>query len=45
MQDDVDYSVCKDDKKCKNQADRKMVKAKQKLGLVSKNRKGPRVKK
>ena len=27
MQHDVDYSVCKDDKKCKNEADRKMVKA------------------
>ena len=27
MQHDVDYSVCKDDKKCKNKADRKMVKA------------------
>ena len=27
MQHDVDYSVCKDDKKCKNRADRKMVKA------------------
>ena len=27
MQHDVDYSVCKDDKKCKNNADRKMVKA------------------
>ena len=27
MQHDVDYSVCKDNKKCKNQADRKMVKA------------------
>jgi len=26
MQHDVDYSVCKDDKKCKNKADRKMVK-------------------
>ena len=26
-QHDVDYSVCKDDKKCKNKADRKMVKA------------------
>ena len=25
MQHDVDYSVCKDDKKCKNKADRKMV--------------------
>ena len=27
MQHDVDYSVCKDDIKCKNKADRKMVKA------------------
>ena len=27
MQHDVDYSVCKDNKKCKNKADRKMVKA------------------
>ena len=27
MQHDVDYSVCKDDKKCKNEADKKMVKA------------------
>ena len=27
MQYDVDYSVCKDDKKCKNKADRKMVEA------------------
>ena len=27
MQHDVDYSVCKDDKKCKNKADRKMVKS------------------
>ena len=27
MQHDVDYSVCKGDKKCKNIADRKMVKA------------------
>ena len=27
MQHDVDYSVCKDDVKCKNNADRKMVKA------------------
>ena len=27
MQHDVDYSVCNDDKKCKNKADRKMVKA------------------
>ena len=26
MQHDVDYSVCKDDKKCKGKADRKMVK-------------------
>ena len=26
MQHDVDYSVCKDDKKCKGRADRKMVK-------------------
>ena len=25
MQRDVDYSVCKDDRKCKNKADRKMV--------------------
>ena len=27
MQHDVDYSVCGDNKKCKNAADRKMVKA------------------
>ena len=27
MQYDVDYSICKDDRKCKNEADRKMVKA------------------
>ena len=27
MQHDVDYSVCGDDRKCKNQADRKMVQA------------------
>ena len=27
MQHDVDYSVCKDDKKCKHRADAKMVKA------------------
>ena len=27
MQHDVDYSVCKDDRKCKNKADRKMAKA------------------
>ena len=27
MQHNVDYSVCKDDKKCKNKADRKMVKS------------------
>jgi len=27
MQHDVDYVVCKDNKKCKNKADRKMVKA------------------
>ena len=27
MQHDVDYSVCKDDKKCKNKADKKMVKS------------------
>ena len=27
MQHDVDYSVCKDDRKCKNEADRKMVQA------------------
>ena len=27
MQHDVDYSVCGDDRKCKNKADRKMVKA------------------
>ena len=27
MQHDVDYSVCKDDKKCKNKADKKMVQA------------------
>ena len=25
MQHDVDYSLCGDDKKCKNEADRKMV--------------------
>ena len=25
-QHDVDYSVCKDDQKCKNKADRKMIK-------------------
>ena len=25
MQHDVDYSVCGDDRKCKNKADRKMV--------------------
>ena len=27
MQHDVHYSVCKDDRKCKNKADRKMAKA------------------
>ena len=27
MQHDVDYSVCGDDRKCKNKADRKMVKS------------------
>ena len=27
MRHDVDYSVCKDDKKCKHEADRRMVKA------------------
>ena len=27
MQHDVDYSVCKDEKKCKNKADKKIVKA------------------
>ena len=27
MQHDVDYSVCKDNKKCKNKADRKLVEA------------------
>ena len=27
MGHDVDYSVCKDNKKCKNKADRKMVQA------------------
>ena len=27
MQHDVDYSVCKDDIKCKNKADKKMVKS------------------
>ena len=27
MQHDVDYSICKDDKKCKHQADKKMVQA------------------
>ena len=27
MQHDVDYSICKDDRKSKNKADRKMVKA------------------
>ena len=27
MQHDVDYSVCKDDRKCKSKADRKMVQA------------------
>ena len=27
MQHDVDYSIGKDDRKCKNKADRKMVKA------------------
>lgn len=26
MQHDVDYSVCKEDRNCKNKADRKMVK-------------------
>ena len=27
MQRDVDYTICKDDKKCKHQADKKMVRA------------------
>ena len=27
MQHDVDYSVCKDNRKCKHEADRKMVKS------------------
>ena len=27
MQHDVDYSVCGDNRKCKNEADRKMVKS------------------
>ena len=27
MRHDVDYSMCGDDKKCKNEADKKMVKA------------------
>lgn len=27
MQHDVDYSICKDHRKCKNKADKKMVKA------------------
>ena len=27
MQHDIDYSVCKDDKKCKNEADRRMAAA------------------
>ena len=27
MQHDVDYAVCKDDRKCKSKADRKKVKA------------------
>ena len=27
MRHDIDYAVCKDDKKCKNEADRRMVKA------------------
>ena len=27
MQHDVDYTICKDDKKCKHQADKKMVRA------------------
>ena len=27
MQRDVDYFICKDDKKCKNRADKKMVRA------------------
>ena len=31
MQHDVDYSVCKDDKKCKHRADKKMVKALDKI--------------
>ena len=34
MQHDVDYSVCKGDRKCKNRADRKMVEA---LDLVPYN--------
>ena len=32
-QHDVHYSVCKDDKKCNNKADRKMVKALDKVPL------------
>ena len=27
MQHDVDYTICKDDKKCKHRADKKMVRA------------------
>ena len=27
MQNDVDYSICKDDKKCKHRADKKMVRS------------------
>ena len=27
MQHDVDYTICKDDEKCKHQADKKMVRA------------------
>ena len=27
MQHDVDYSICKDDKKCKHRADKKMIQA------------------
>ena len=50
MQHDVDYSVCGDDKKCKHQADKKMVQAldavpwnkrklERKLGLGAKGKK------
>ena len=27
MKHDLEYSICEDDKKCKNEADKKMVKA------------------